>query len=66
MNPMVLPIPFSIERTASPRDIPSAMATDRDTITKEIKESNLNTRINISSRQIPRTTMRSGIYYFTV
>jgi hypothetical protein len=57
----VLPIPFSIEMTASFIVIPSAMATKSETITKDIKELNFNTRIMKRRRQIPRITMRSGI-----
>ncbi|MCU0472320.1 MAG: hypothetical protein MUC93_02990, partial [Bacteroidales bacterium] len=41
--------------------IPSAIPTRRATITKDIKESNLNARIRTRSRHIPRTTIRSGI-----
>jgi len=44
--------------------IPSATATDRDTIIKDIKELNFSTRIRIRRRQIPRITIRSGIDYY--
>jgi hypothetical protein len=61
IKPKVLPIPFSTEITASPIFIPSAIATDRETITKDKKELNFSTRIRNKRRQIPRITIMSGI-----
>ena len=65
-EPIVLPMPFSNETTASFRFIPSATPTTRDTMTKAKNELSFRTSIRNSKRHIPRITMSRGMMLLLV
>jgi hypothetical protein len=61
--PIVLPIPFCIDSTALETGIPEAMATDKETIMKEMNGFILNASISSRKKPIPRMTTSRGMAY---